>query len=202
MIRNIIFDIGNVVLSFQPKQYFTKMFNNEEFANAICKQMMGSQTWKDYDLGILTLDEVKDNFQKELPQYHTLIAQMLAVWVEILEPINYTLDKINQYKEEGYQIYLLSNLNKEAYAYIAEHYSLFEDVDGYILSFEEQLAKPDQAIYERLCNRYNLQANQCLFLDDLIENVEAARNYGMQAIHFVSIEEVDKQLQKILENIC
>ncbi len=203
MIKNIIFDIGNVVLAFQPKQYFTKMFQDEVFASEMCQLMMGSQIWKDYDLGLLDLQQVKEAFQKEVPQYHDLIEQMLQVWVSILEPKQYTLDKMKRLKEAGYGIYLLSNLNKEAFDFISQQYTLFDDVDGYVVSFEEQLAKPDPAIYELLCQRFGLDAKECLFLDDLIDNVEAAQKYGMQAIHFVTEEEVEKQLQAIVvERVC
>lgn len=203
MIRNIVFDIGNVLLAFQPKQYFTKMFNDETFASEMCQLMMSSQIWKDYDLGLLDLTQVKEAFQKEVPQYHALIEQMLAVWVEILKPKHYTLNKLKQLKQQGYQVYLLSNLNKEAYDYIREQYCLFDEVDGYIVSFAEQLAKPDEKIYALLCERYSLKPEQCLFLDDLKENVDAAIRFGMHAIHFECEEVVEKQLQKVLvEQVC
>lgn len=198
MIKNIIFDIGNVVLQFKPQAYFSKQFNDSESSERICSMMMSSQIWKNYDLGIYNLEDVKQAFKEELPQYQEEIEQMLSVWVKILEPIDYTLEKMQMLKRRGYQIYLLSNLNEEAYEYIKKRYFIFDYVDGYILSFQERLAKPNSDIYKLLCSRYDLDPSECIFIDDLKENVEAAIKLQMKGIQFIEEEQVENELESIL----
>lgn len=203
MIKNIVFDIGNVVLKFKPHEYFSKHFKDDVSSEKICTLMMSSQIWKNYDLGIYNLEDVKKAFKKELPQYQKEIEEMLSIWVKILEPIDYTLDKMQMLKKRGYQIFLLSNLNEEAYEYIKKRYFVFDFVDGFILSFQERLAKPNQNIYELLCGRYDLNPKECIFIDDLLENVKAAQAYQMKGIQFLNEVQVDNELEQILlENIC
>lgn len=203
MIKNIVFDIGNVVLKFKPHEYFAKHFKSEASSEKICTLMMSSQIWKNYDLGIYNLEDVKIALKKELPEYQKEVEEMLSFWVKILEPIDYTLEKMQMLKRRGYQIYLLSNLNEEAYEYIKKRYFIFDFVDGYVLSFQEQLAKPNQEIYELLCGRYELIPQECIFIDDLNENVVAAKTYQMKGIQFFDEEQVDKELEEILlESIC
>lgn len=204
MIKNIIFDIGNVLLEFDPKKYFSKIYENEKFSEEICTLMMSSNIWKKYDLGIYDLREVKTAFKQELPKYHNEIEDMLSVWVKILEPIDYTLEKMQMLKRRGYGVYLLSNLNREAYDYIKSRYFIFDYVDGYVLSYQEQLAKPDLKIYELLCERYSLCPKECVFIDDLKENVEAAIAHDMCGIQFFDPEQVEAQLEALLkkESVC
>lgn len=201
MIKNIIFDIGNVVLQFKPHEYFSKQFD-DEFSEKICTMMMSSQIWKKYDLGVYNLEDVKKAFKEEMPEFQNEIEQMLSVWVKILEPIDYTLEKMQMLKRRGYKIYLLSNLNEEAYDYIKNRYFIFDFVDGYVVSFKERLAKPNQEIYELLCDRYHLNPNECVFIDDLKENVEAAIAYQMKGIQFLEEEQVERELEFILEQLC
>lgn len=201
MIKNIIFDIGNVVLQFKPHEYFSKQFD-DEFSEKICTMMMSSQIWKKYDLGVYNLEDVKKAFKEEMPKFQNEIEQMLSVWVKILEPIDYTLEKMQMLKRRGYKIYLLSNLNEEAYDYIKNRYFIFNFVDGYVVSFKERLAKPNQEIYELLCDRYHLNPNECVFIDDLKENVEAAIAYQMKGIQFLEEEQVERELELILEQLC
>lgn len=199
MVKNIVFDIGNVLLEFNPVKYFTKYFNDEAMAKTLCQAMLSGDTWNQYDLGVYSLEQVKTEVIKRCPQYHNEISEMLSIWVKILEPMETSLDMMRTLKNKGYRIYLLSNLNKEAYLYIDSHTSLFKEVDGYVVSFKEGMIKPDEAIYDCLCSRYGLNAEECLFIDDLKVNVDAAKHFGMQGIVFTSFDAVYKKINEVLE---
>lgn len=201
MIKNIVFDIGNVILKFNPKEYFSNMFENEEIGNTMCDLIMQSEIWKQYDLGNCTLEEVKEDFVNKVPSLKNEICKMLDLWLPILQPIEYTFKKIEELKKQGYSIYLLSNLSEDAFAYIDKEYHLFEMVDGYIVSFKEHLAKPEVQIYELLVSRYHLQKEECVFLDDMKVNVEAARSFGMKGIHFKEEKQVEKELMDLLRGM-
>lgn len=198
MIKNIVFDIGNVLLQFKPKEYFAALFQDSNFSESVCDLMMSSDVWKKYDLGVLGLDDVKHEFQRLYPQYHERIEEMLDHWVQILEPLDYTMEKMLMLKRKGYGVYLLSNLNKEAYDYIKKRYHIFQDCDGYVVSFQEKLAKPDPEIYHCLCNRYQILPEESVFLDDCLENVQAAISCGFFGIHFNDECKVEEQLEALL----
>lgn len=199
MIKNIIFDIGNVLLRFNPKEYFSDIYKNEKIGIIMCDLIMNRQVWKDYDLGIADLNDVKMDFTKKEPNFKDEIIDALDHWQCILKPISYTFQKMEELKKAGYRIYLLSNLGEDAYIYIDKHFKLFDIVDGYVVSFKEHIAKPDFAIYECLMNRYNLKKEECLFLDDTYVNVKSSIAFGMPAIHFMNEEQVEKELKMFLK---
>lgn len=199
MIKNIVFDIGNVLLRFNPKEYFSDIYKNEKIGIIMRDLIMNSQVWKDYDLGIADLNDVKMDFTKKEPNFKDEIIDALDHWQCILKPISYTFQKMEECKKKGYRIYLLSNLGEDAYIYIDKHFKLFDIVDGYVVSFKEHIAKPDFAIYECLMNRYNLKKEECLFLDDTYVNVKSSIAFGMSAIHFMNEEQVEKELKMYLK---
>lgn len=199
MVKNIVFDIGNVLLDFHPKQYFANMYDSVEKGEMMCDLIMQSDIWKHYDLGVATLDDVKKDFVSKVPQCKDEIIDMLDRWLGILKPIRYSFDKMEDLKQRGYKVYLLSNLSEDAFLYIEKHFDLFNQVDGYIVSYQEHVSKPDFKIYECLMERYNLQKEECVFLDDTLINVEASNAFGMKAIHFVSEKQVENVLEQLLE---
>lgn len=199
MIKNVIFDIGNVILKFTPKEYFASLLKSESLGNEICDLIMQSQIWKEYDLGKCTLEDVKADFSKQKPHLKEIIHEILDQWLDVLEPIAYTFHKMEELRKAGYKLYLLSNLSKDAFDYIDKRYALFDQVDGYIVSFKEQLAKPDERIYTCLLERYSLNKEECVFLDDTKVNVDASNALGLKAIHFVKEEEVEEALNAVLK---
>lgn len=198
MIKNIVLDIGNVVLKFNPKEYFLAKSDNLQLCASLCEMMMNGEVWKAYDLGDYSMDDVRKKFIETMPLYQKEINAMLDEWTNILQPIDYTFDKMKQLRCEGYRIYLLSNLNVDAYEYILNHVDLFDLVDGYVVSFKERLAKPDSRIYKCLIDRYELKAKECVFIDDIEKNIQAAIDFGMQGIVFHNEQQVEKELNKIL----
>lgn len=199
MIKNIILDIGNVLLSFKPKEYFTKVLGDEKKSEEIIGHMLGSDVWKEYDLGNYTLKNVEDNLKSIMPQYTEEIELILSNWTKMLEPITYTMEKMEEWKQQGYGIYLLSNLNKEADEYIQEHFNFYEKADGMVLSYKVHLAKPDTRMYAHICDKYNLQPSECLFIDDCLDNVLSAITFGIASIHFKDVEQVKHDLEHIFE---
>lgn len=160
---------------------------------------MHSDIWKKYDLGEYTLSDVMNQFKKRFPEYENDIESVLEMWVTILNPIESSICKIEELRGRGYEVYLLSNLNKEAHLYIEEEYTIFDMVNGYVLSYLERLAKPDEKIYDCLVRRYQLNVHECVFIDDLKENVEAAIAFGMKGIVYTNKEEVEEKLESLLE---
>jgi 2-haloacid dehalogenase len=100
-------------------------------------------------------------------------------------------------RSKGHRLHALTNWSAETFPMIRDTYPVFKEFDGIVVSGEEHLLKPDAAIYRCLLERYALQAEESLFIDDNKDNVEAAKAIGMHAVRFVSAEELEKQLREL-----
>ena len=131
MIRNVIFDIGNVLVSFHPVEYFYPVF--KEKTETLCTYVFGSKEWALYDQGILTKEEVEKNLLDILSKDKDAILYILAHWKEFMKPIMPMKKLIEELKENGYKIFLLSNISEDSYLYLKREYPYFFDVNGGIV---------------------------------------------------------------------
>ena len=184
MIRNVIFDIGNVLVSFHPVEYFYPVF--------------GSKEWALYDQGILTKEEVEKNLLDTYPKDKDAILYILTHWKEFMKPIMPMKKLIEELKEKGYKIFLLSNISEDSYLYLKKEYPYFFDVNGGMYSYRIKRNKPDKKIYEELLSAYGINASESLFLDDRKENVDAAKALGF---HGMIIEDVDVTCDRIRKRL-
>ena len=199
MINTVIFDIGNVLAAF----CWQKMLHGfglvgEEFermANATVRH----QGWLDLDEGIITTEEAIEMFAQEAPEYRHLIERIYEDPTQMIKQYDYAIPWIKELKERGLKVYILSNWSKPAFDACKDtELSFLPLMDGVVFSYEEHLIKPDRRIFELICNRYNIQPENAVFLDDHEPNIIGAREYGLHAIHFTSYEEGRKQLEELL----
>ncbi len=196
MIQNVVFDIGNVLVTFKPKEYYQEIL--KEQCSHICDLVFASSYWKDYDDGLLTLQEVKSALLRCYPSSEKEITLVTDQWFELMKPIEAMMELRKTCRQKGYGIYIISNLSEDSYQYLQIKYQLFDDLDGRVLSFEEKFGKPDVRMYDYLCTRYHLDPSTCLFIDDRLVNIEAAKAMGMQCIHMQTIEQTMKEAREIL----
>ncbi|MBR5227151.1 MAG: HAD family phosphatase [Clostridia bacterium] len=183
MIKNIIFDISNVILNFNVSEVltsFTKVKENQKF---ILDNIINSPEWLGnslIDTGFIKREDaieiVKDrtNHVKD-----KLISNFWNTYNDFAFIDNRVIDLIKQLKNNNYRVYLLSNTNPYTHDFVSKS-GVFELVDGYVLSYIEHQIKPYQGIYKTLINRYNLTAEECLFIDDKYENVKTANELGIK----------------------
>lgn len=196
MIRNVIFDIGNVLVSFHPVEYFYPVF--KEKTETLCTYVFGSKEWALYDQGILTKEEVEKNLLDTYPKDKDAILYILAHWKEFMKPIMPMKKLIEELKENGYKIFLLSNISEDSYLYLKREYPYFFDVNGGMYSYRIKRNKPDKKIYEELLSVYGINASESLFLDDRKENVDAAKALGF---HGMIMEDVDVTCDRIRKRL-
>lgn len=175
MIKNIIFDLGNVILKDKPSMILNKIKISSEERILIENEFFSN--WNELDLGNITLKEhlqkcnistiLKENFKEVLTQYY----KYRDFNIEVVE-------LMNKLKNNGYQIYILSNNNREAYKYLLK-LPIFQCVDGWIVSCDYHIMKPDSRLYQILFDKYNLISEECFFIDDKKENIEKAKMFGM-----------------------
>ena len=183
--KNIIFDIGNVILNFDYERVLNEYTKNKEKQEFIRKNIYNSKEWLGnsiLDLGYITKDEAIRNVQERTN--HTNDKLIFDFWKNC-NKYSY-IDKnilkiINILKEKGYKIYLLSNMNKDMHNHIKKS-KLFEIVDGYVLSYKEHQIKPNEDIYITLIKRYNINPEESIFIDDNKRNIETANKLKFKGI--------------------
>lgn len=199
MIKSVIFDIGNVLVDFRWRKMFEEFglegAELEKFANATVRH----QAWVDLDQGIITTEEAKEAYAKEVPEYRTYIDRIYQEMDKMLVQFDYAVSWIKELKERGYRIYILSNWSKPAYD-ACQHTALsfLPLVDGVVFSYEELVIKPDREIYDIICTRYGINPAEAVFLDDTERNIIAAREYGLHGIVFRNYEQGRSELEELL----
>lgn len=183
MYKNIIFDIGNVLLKFNPMKYLEEK-GLEERAEHIYKEIFLSKEWLSLDRGTVTEKEAIEIYISRNKDYEDDIRLVFDGWYNILTPIEETVEILKSLKTNGYKLYYLSNFHHLAFEHILEKYDFFKLFDGGVVSYEEKLLKPEKEIYEVLIERYNLNPKESIFVDDTKVNIEMAENLNIKGIVF------------------
>lgn len=199
MIKNVIFDVGNVLVNFCWRELMDDLGLSslkEQFGSTV----FGSHWWGELDRGVLDEDEVL-NFLREDNREH--YKEFDLIWSnrdKLVEPYDYTLKMIDALKERGLKVYLLSNYPKNLFELHTKSgcFPFIDKVDGKVVSGFVKLVKPEREIYEYLLNKYSLKAKECVFLDDRKENIEAAKKLGMNGILFEDYEQAWAELEQLM----
>ena len=179
MIRHIVFDMGNVLCTFDEDYIINQYTPKKEEAEGIKKALFDSGLWGKLDKGTITYEQVGDLLKKELTEEVFLKGEaLLATWQRHM-PVDSRMEKIVvQLKDNGYHLYLLSNASVRFTDY-QKTTKIFEHFDGFIVSAFHQEVKPEKRIYEILFNTYHLIPSECVFIDDKAENIATAEELGM-----------------------
>ena len=192
MINTIIFDIGNVLVDFRWKEFIAGFGYDTQMQERIAKASVLSKAWNEFDRGILTDDEIIGEFIKNDPQIAGELRHTYRSLDGLLKKMDYAIPWIHDLKKRGYRVLYLSNFSQKAERECAKEIDFIPYTDGGILSYKVKLTKPDQRIYELLTERYSLKPEECLFFDDTVCNVEAAREHGYKAEVFTDHESAMK----------
>lgn len=199
MIKNIIFDIGNVLASFRWKDLFQELgFTGEAFERIAEATVLHPTMWNEFDRSLMSDEEIIAKCIERAPEYEKEICLLFDTTAGLVEEYPYSYEWIKGLKEQGYKVYLLSNYGKTSFeaARDKRRLSFLPLVDGAVISYEEKMVKPEPGIYEALLRKYDLKAEECVFLDDKPENIEAALALGFHGIVVESYE----QAKEVLEN--
>lgn len=202
MIKNIVFDIGDVLVEFHWKRTMQEHGFSEAAISAFGKDMIMSEDWNQLDLGVLPEQEIFGRFKERLTAYTKELDRFLEFGEEIVTPFPGTRAWLKNLKNRGYHIYLLSNYPKSFFEmHAAKRFDFMDLIDGAVVSYEVQCMKPDKKIYEHLFRKYNIKPEESVFIDDRPVNVQAARKLHMQAICFKEQEQAVEELDDLL-SLC
>lgn len=199
MIKNIVFDMGMVLIDFAPMDVCQRFTDNPQDAAAVASALFDSYEWVLVDMGALTEDALLVAAQKRLgtKAQKEAAAQCLLHWHDYaLTPKRGMEQVVKMVKDKGCGVYLLSNTSTRfhAFKHIIPGIALF---DGSIISVEEKCGKPDREIYERLFKKYALNPGECFFIDDVQANIDGAKSCGMAGYCFADGDV--KRLRQALE---
>lgn len=201
MIKTVIFDIGNVLVHFRWRELYVELGYTGEKFERIADATVRNPWWEEFDKGLMTTEEVIDRFAERAPEYRTEISEIYEPknLGELVRHYDYAIPWIQELKADGYRVYILSNWSKPAYdANLDTNLRFLSEVDGALMSFQEGIIKPDRKIYELICSRYDIDPKEAVFLDDNAANIEGARAFGLNAIHFKNYEQAKRELDAML----
>lgn len=183
MIKNIIFDIGNVILQFDVEEIISNFTRKESEKQFIINNIINSPEWLQYsliDTGFISREQAIEIVEDRTNHINDELIEKFWYRYNDYSFINdNVIDIIKELKEKDYKIYLLSNINSHTYNHIKDN-KLFNLVDGYVFSYIEHQVKPYVGIYNTLLERYKLIPQECLFIDDNIKNIKTANELGIQ----------------------
>ncbi|MDO5294651.1 MAG: HAD family phosphatase [bacterium] len=199
MIRNIVFDIGNVMVYFRWRELMEELSFSDDVIERLEHGMIMTELWNELDRGILPEDEVIAKMKENNEGLEHEIDLLFANAERIVEQFEYTQQWLNELKARGYNLYYLSNYQRSFFECHKEKvFQFLPLMDGGVVSAYVKLLKPDYAIYKKLLTTYGLRAEECVFLDDTKVNITAAKEVGMNGIVFDTYEQASKELEKIL----
>lgn len=177
--KNIIFDLGAVLLYFNPYEILHDLFGlTKEQAQEIVKHV-SSSIWMDMDRGIVTPEQAAEKLADPFGKENML--KFLYAMPGRLVPLPQGVEILNLVRQKGYKTYILSNLAEFCYLKVKD-YDFVKQFDGAIYSYQHKCAKPEEQIYRLLLNTYSLKAEECLFIDDLEVNINASKTVGIDGI--------------------
>ena len=159
MYKNIIFDLGNVLLDFNPREYLKSKISDEKLEE-VFKAIFSSEEWVMLDRGTITEKEAINNIINRNSTYINEINLAFDNWYDLLKPIEETVEILMSLKENGYKIYYLSNFHELAFGEVTKKNKFFELFDGGVVSYVEKLIKPEEDIYKLILERYKLNPNE------------------------------------------
>lgn len=197
MTKAIIFDLGAVLIDWNPHLLYRKLFDDEQQMLDFLTNIANMDWNEEQDMG-RSLQEGTDMLVKQFPEHEANIRAYYGRWEEMLGGvIEGTLNIFNQLKASGkYKLYALSNWSAETFGIAQSKYEVLNQFDGVVVSGVEKIRKPFPAFYQILLDRYQLKPEECLFIDDNYRNVLAAEALDIPSIHFVGPEALDLELKK------
>ena len=198
--KNIIFDVGDVLLDYRWQQMLMDYGLDESEAYRVGRELFDDPDglWHEYDLGVKSQEEIIQEFEQKHPKDAEVIRWFIShgEYMHVARPAIWKL--VHQLKEAGYHLYILSNYPEILFKKHTQYADFIDDMEGMVVSYMLHVGKPERIVYQTLCDRYGLNKEECLFFDDRAENVQGAIDFGMRAKRVLSAKGLAVDLEELL----
>ena len=198
MIKTIFFDIGGVLIDIHPERTYQYLSDSADVEVNMVKESFPWDAHDQYERGIMNNEDWFITYKESLPQPCCLKrSDFWNAWKLLLGEEKNTVNILEALNKQ-YSIWLLSNTNpKHIQDEIEKRYLFPSLVNGAVYSFDVGVRKPEKEIYEIAMQRANANPQECLFIDDLLENIQAAKQIGIEGVHFISSEQLKQELVRL-----
>ncbi len=184
MIKNVVLDMGNVLLDFRPEYVMDQFCSSEEEKDVIRRELFEGPEWPLGDRGDIKDKDRFDLVKVRVPEkYHEALKNCALHWDICMDPLEGAKEFCEKVKEKGYKIFVLSNASDLFYVYFPKFLPLVF-FDGVFVSSDYLMLKPDVEIYKTFLDKYGLKGEECLFIDDRQDNIEGAGKAGLNTFRF------------------
>ena len=198
MTRNLVFDFGKVLVEYDFVDFFRRLIPDAKRCMQLASILTDDETLRRFDREEKPIEELVKDLISENPAFEDEIRLFAERYPEIITgEMPGMKELLVRLKGEGFSLYGLSNWCSKVYVTMGQ-YDIFQLMDGYVISSEEHLVKPEAGIYHRLYEKFGLKPEECIFADDKQENIEGARMTGMRGIVFENAAQYERELRSML----
>ena len=198
MTRNLVFDFGKVLVEYDFVDFFRRLIPDARRCMQLASIMTDDETLRRFDREEKPIEELVKDLISENPAFEDEIRLFAERYPEIITgEMPGMKELLVRLKGEGFSLYGLSNWCSKVYVTMGQ-YDIFQLMDGYVISSEEHLVKPEAGIYHRLYEKFGLKPEECIFADDKQENIEGALRTGMRSIVFKDADHDERELRRMI----
>ncbi len=198
-INTIIFDLGGVLIDWNPRYVYQKIFKSEEEMEWFLQNVTTTEWNENQDAGY-PLHKATEELVAKHPEWSEEIRAYYGRWIEMLgDALHETVEIFHELKQTGkYKLYALTNWSEELFPHARERFEFLKWFDGIVVSGEEKMRKPSEEFYKLLLDRYHLDPANTIFIDNNLKNIKGAEAVGISGIHFHNPKQLKEELNKIL----
>lgn len=189
MIDTFLFDIGNVLLDFDYLKEFRKLFDEETAQKIADISVRNSEVWREMDAGVLTYDETISLIVRYAPHLESQIRLAIKELYDNVQSFDYAERWLKQLKTAGFRVYILSNYGEKPFAASKERMPFLKYTDGQLISYEIRQTKPSPIAFVAACERFGMDPDQTVFIDDSAANIAAASALGFHTVLFTGYKD-------------
>ncbi len=197
MINTVIFDLGKVLVEFDAVAGMKKLGFSESAIEAFCDKIFPT-FWESCDERPISDEEIRRIFKERVPGFEREVDVLWDNLPAVTSVYEYSRAWIRELKDRGLSVYILSNYGQRAFEINSQIYTFLRDVDGWVVSYEVEMTKPDPGIYNHLAKKYDIDPAKAVFIDDRKINVAGAIACGFKSILFENYEQAKGELEKML----
>jgi putative hydrolase of the HAD superfamily len=199
MIKQVIFDLGRVLLKWEPELLAQRLSEEHSDFDYNVWTITQEPSWLDFDMGLIRTPELVARYENKFSR--ASLELFMKKVPHILTPQPEGLRLLEATNERGLKKYVLSNMSHDFYEHLIASYPFLGEFDGSVYSCHYNLAKPDTELFRMILDKFGLVPSETLFVDDMPYNVEAARSLGMEALVFTKDDDTYRQFLSKIENI-